>query len=94
MFPAARLRLGTARRSMTPEIGEPPRCLHCGKVPPKVLEQTWAEWEAITFCGTACRRAHHLPRAELLAEVEHPIGSDQASLRSSMVQAEAKERAE
>lgn len=36
-------------------IGEPPRCASCGRVPPKLPEQTWAEWEALTHCdGDTC----------------------------------------
>lgn len=36
-------------------IGEPPSCASCGRVPPKLPEQTWAAWEALTHCdGDTC----------------------------------------
>jgi hypothetical protein len=53
-----------------------PYCLHCGRVCPKTLEQTWTDWEAMRFCDDTCERAHRLPRDELIEELELLLGTD------------------
>jgi hypothetical protein len=54
-------------------IPDTPRCYTCGKVPPKTLDQTWQQWEAMRYCDTACRK---FEINELIAEVEFIIGTD------------------
>lgn len=68
----ASIEFGPPRFSTDPT----PRCLHCGKVCPKLPEQTWDQWEAMTFCDAGCKRAHRLARDELLEELEHLLGTD------------------
>jgi hypothetical protein len=56
-----------------------PYCLHCGKVCPKLPEQTWEQWEELTFCDNSCRGAHRLSGDELLTELGLLIGTDTPS---------------
>lgn len=61
---------------MPEQIPDTPRCRACGKVPPKVLEQTWEDWEAMEYCDQACRRQARWSRSELVTEVEFLVGTD------------------
>jgi hypothetical protein len=55
-------------------LGETPYCLTCGKVVPKMPEETWEEWEALRYCDPTCQ-PKRLDRDELIAEVEFLVGS-------------------
>jgi hypothetical protein len=58
---------------MLDSIPDTPRCKACGKIPPKVLDQTWQQWEAMRYCGTECRRYEV---NQLIAELDFIIGTD------------------